>query len=95
MTDSTWRKSGFSGSHGANCVELRWRTSSFTNSDCGNCVELAWRKSSFSGSSGGNCVELAHDAPSVQLRDTKNRAAGTLVLGATAWRGLLNFTRVT
>jgi hypothetical protein len=42
MTDSTWRKSSFSGAEG-NCVEVsdpRWRTSSFSAPD-GNCVEVA------------------------------------------------------
>lgn len=45
-----------------------------------------WRKSSYSGNGGGNCVEVGHDTGRVLVRDTKNRAGGTLSVPADAWR---------
>jgi len=57
--------------------EVTWRkaTLSFAN---GNCVEAAgeWAKSSYSGAN-GSCVEVATGG-CVAIRDTKNRAGGTL-----------------
>jgi Domain of unknown function (DUF397) len=45
----------------------------------------AWRKSSYSGGSGGNCVEIADAANAVIVRDTRDRASGTLTFTAGAW----------
>jgi len=72
-------------------TELNWRKSSFTLED--NCVEAAWTKSSFSKLN--DCVELGACtcAEKLRVRDTKNRAGGTLTVGRTAWSGLLGFAR--
>jgi len=49
----------------------------------------AWRKSSYSGDgSNGNCVEVAFVGPAIALRDSKNPAAGALVLPQQAWTAL-------
>ena len=45
-----------------------------------------WRKSSYSGGNGGNCVEIAATGPAIMVRDTKDRAGGTLTIGRDAWR---------
>jgi hypothetical protein len=46
----------------------------------------AWRKSSYSGGSGGDCVEVADAASAVMVRDTTNRAGGTLAFTSGAWQ---------
>ena len=53
---------------------------------------LAWRKSTRSTINGenGNCVEVAFAGPVVALRDSKNRAAGTLALPAAAFTALVH-----
>lgn len=48
-----------------------------------------WRKSSYSGSQGDNCVEVRPTIDAVAVRDTKNRAAGMLVVTAAAWSRFL------
>ncbi|MFD0969559.1 DUF397 domain-containing protein [Plantactinospora endophytica] len=54
---------------------------------------LRWRKSSRSGAQGGDCVEVADNVAGVVLvRDSKDRAAGTLRFTPDAWRA---FVRVT
>jgi hypothetical protein len=35
-----WKTSSYSGSSGANCVEVGWKTSSYSGSSDGNCVEV-------------------------------------------------------
>ncbi|HEX7659039.1 MAG TPA: DUF397 domain-containing protein [Pseudonocardiaceae bacterium] len=46
-----------------------------------------WRKSSYSADNGGNCVEVGLPGPEAFLvRDTKNRAGGTLAFGPEAWQ---------
>ncbi len=45
---------------------------------------MDWRKSSYSGAQ-GSCVELASDNGAVLVRDTTNRAGGTLGFTAEAW----------
>jgi hypothetical protein len=48
--------------------------------------DQAWRKSTYSGGNGGECVEVA-DAPDfVSVRDTANRAGGTLEFSAAVWQ---------
>jgi hypothetical protein len=51
-----------------------------------------WRKSSYSGSNGGNCVEVA-TAKGVAVRDTADRAGGTLIFTAEAWQAFLGMLR--
>jgi hypothetical protein len=81
-----WRKSSYSG-NGNNCVEVAvWRKSSYSGN--GNeCVEVAsWRKATYSGN-GGNCVEAGvADDGVILVRDTTDRAGGTLTFPAAAWR---------
>ena len=48
-------------------------------------TERAWRKSSYSGSE-ANCVEVVDSTDIVLVRDTTDRAGGTLEFGAAAWR---------
>jgi hypothetical protein len=43
-----------------------------------------WRKSSFSNANGGDCVEVA-SGNGVMVRDTANRAGGTLEFGTETW----------
>ena len=51
--------------------------------------DMKWRKSSYS-QNGGQCVETASDTGNVLVRDTTNRAGGTLSFDAAAWA---KFTR--
>lgn len=49
-----------------------------------------WRKATYSGNNGGACVETANAGSSaagtgVAVRDTTNRAGGTLIIPAPAW----------
>jgi hypothetical protein len=62
-----------------------WRKSSFSNNG-GDCVEVAtWRKASHS-TKGGQCVEAGvAEAGRVLVRDTTDRAGGTLSFPASAW----------
>ncbi|MER7927542.1 DUF397 domain-containing protein [Streptomyces sp. NPDC096057] len=46
---------------------------------------VTWQKSSYSNTDGGNCVEVAPNLPLVPVRDSKNPAHGTLLLGVDAW----------
>jgi hypothetical protein len=69
-------------------VELRgWRKSSYSGSQT-NCVEVAWRKSSHSGSQ-TECVEVAVAPELVDVRDTKDRDGGTLLIPAAAWQAFV------
>jgi Domain of unknown function (DUF397) len=43
-----------------------------------------WRVSRYSGTN-GNCVEVADESGMVQVRDTKNREAGSVAFTADAW----------
>lgn len=53
-----------------------------------------WRKSTKSGNNGGSCVEVADNLPGVVLvRDTKDRAGGTLHLTPSSWRSFVNFAK--
>ncbi|WP_020669323.1 DUF397 domain-containing protein [Amycolatopsis nigrescens] len=50
-----------------------------------------WRKSSFSGSNEySSCVEVAFLERAVAVRDSKDPAAGALLLSAAAWRSALD-----
>ena len=44
-----------------------------------------WRKSSYSGN-GGECVEAADASGMVLVRDSTNRASGTLEFSAAVWQ---------
>ncbi|MCR6484311.1 DUF397 domain-containing protein [Amycolatopsis sp. OK19-0408] len=52
---------------------------------------MMWRKSSYSGIQ-TNCVEVALGKVS-RVRDTKDRAGGTLALDAAAWGAFLRKTK--
>lgn len=47
--------------------------------------ERPWRKSSYSGSQ-AECVEAANVPSMILVRDTANRAGGTLEFSAAAWQ---------
>jgi hypothetical protein len=57
-------------------------------------VTGVWRKSSYSSGNGGNCVEVAGVAGAVAVRDTKDRARGTLRISPSGWRGFLSAVKV-
>ena len=49
-----------------------------------------WRTSTRSSSNGGDCVEVADNLPGVVLvRDSKDRAGGTLTFTPHAWRAFV------
>ncbi|WP_234582660.1 DUF397 domain-containing protein [Micromonospora sp. MH99] len=53
-----------------------------------------WRKSTRSSSNGGACVEVADNLPSVVLvRDTKDRAGGTLAFRPVAWASFVDLVK--
>jgi hypothetical protein len=62
-----------------------WRKSSYSGNG-NNCVEVAtWRKASYS-NNGGNCVEAGvAEVGWVLVRDTTDRAGGTLSFPVSAW----------
>ncbi|MEO3929558.1 DUF397 domain-containing protein [Micromonosporaceae bacterium B7E4] len=53
-----------------------------------------WRKSSRSNGSGGACVEVADNLSGVVLvRDTKDRAGGTMAFAPGRWQAFLDFAK--
>ncbi|WP_418155519.1 DUF397 domain-containing protein [Actinoalloteichus caeruleus] len=48
-----------------------------------------WRKSNHSSSANGGCVEIGGAPGLVGIRDTKNRAGGTLVVSREAFSSFL------
>lgn len=48
-------------------------------------VASEWRRSSYSSSHGDNCVEVGSAATFVGVRDTKDRASGSLAVSRPAW----------
>ncbi|MEV6844073.1 DUF397 domain-containing protein [Actinoplanes sp. NPDC051411] len=53
-----------------------------------------WHKSTRSGGNGGDCVEVAVNLPGiVAVRDSKDRAGGTLVFTASQWAAFLDGVR--
>ncbi|MFG1803654.1 DUF397 domain-containing protein [Micromonospora carbonacea] len=56
--------------------------------------QARWRKSTRSGNNGGACVEVADNLPGVVLvRDTKDRAGGTLAFMPDAWAGFVGLAK--
>ncbi|MDW5324078.1 DUF397 domain-containing protein [Plantactinospora sp. KLBMP9567] len=57
-------------------------------------TEPTWRNSSRGGSNGGACVEVADNLSGrVLVRDTKDRAGGTLAFGPAAWQAFVNLAK--
>jgi len=57
-------------------------------------TEAAWRTSRYSGANGGQCVEVGrHGDKRVLVRDTKNRACGTLRFSPRAWRRFVGLVK--
>jgi hypothetical protein len=53
-----------------------------------------WRTATRSNTNGGECVEVADNLPGVVLvRDSKDRAGGTLTFDRRAWRAFVTATR--
>jgi hypothetical protein len=53
-----------------------------------------WHKSTRSGGNGGDCVEVAVNLPGiVAVRDSKDRAGGTLVFTSAQWAVFLDGVR--
>ncbi|MQY03444.1 DUF397 domain-containing protein [Actinomadura macrotermitis] len=52
-----------------------------------------WRKASYSGGEHGGCVEAGSDRGQVGIRDTTNRAGGSIVIEAERFRGILEAVR--
>lgn len=48
-----------------------------------------WRKSSYSSGGNGNCVEVGFGA-AIGVRDTKDRAGGTLEFDRPAWTAFVH-----
>ncbi len=70
LTGAVWRKSSYSGSNGAACVE----------------VAAVWRKSGYSSSNGGTCVEVASTETAVAVRDSKDPDGPRLAFPAGQWQ---------
>ncbi|MCU1687492.1 MAG: hypothetical protein JWQ81_8231 [Amycolatopsis sp.] len=51
-------------------------------------MTFTWRKSSYSADQ-GECVEVAKAPADVHVRDTKDRASGSLTFGPASWRTFL------
>ncbi|MFY1687711.1 DUF397 domain-containing protein [Plantactinospora sp. WMMB782] len=53
-----------------------------------------WRTATRSSNNGGDCVEVADNLPGrVFVRDSKDRAGGTLSFGPDAWRAFVGLAR--
>lgn len=58
-------------------------------------TELAWFKSSYSSNDGPDCVEVAISpahAPTIRVRDSKNKDGARLAFTAEVWADFLEFT---
>ncbi|MEV4724325.1 DUF397 domain-containing protein [Micromonospora humida] len=56
-------------------------------------TEARWRTATRSSSNGGDCVEVADNLPGrVLVRDSKDRAGGTLSFTPDAWRAFVAAT---
>jgi len=54
---------------------------------------LTWRKSSYSGPRDVCCVEIAFAGADTAVRDSKNPAGGSLLVGESSWRRFLTAAR--
>ena len=52
--------------------------------------EPAWRVATYTGGNGGNCVEVGDADHAILIRDSKDRAAGTLTFTAATWQSFTN-----
>ncbi|MER5333032.1 DUF397 domain-containing protein [Micromonospora sp. NPDC002717] len=53
-------------------------------------TEARWRTATRSSNNGGNCVEVADNLPGrVLVRDSKDRAGGTLSFAPDVWRAFV------
>ncbi|MGJ7907258.1 DUF397 domain-containing protein [Actinopolyspora sp. H202] len=52
-----------------------------------------WFVSSYSGGNNNSCVEVRFTGHGTEVRDTKNRAAGTLAFGMNRWSAFLRALR--
>ncbi|QUQ71816.1 DUF397 domain-containing protein [Kutzneria sp. CA-103260] len=52
-------------------------------------ADLTWRKSSYSGPRDVCCVEIAFAGADTAVRDSKNPAGGSLLVGESSWRRFL------
>ncbi|GGS05337.1 toxin [Streptomyces aureoverticillatus] len=75
---------------------LTWTKSSYSGNDDADCVEVAleWFKSSYSSNDGPDCVEvaIAPTAPTVHVRDSKNKNGARLTVTDAAWTEFVAFT---
>ncbi|MEU1810270.1 DUF397 domain-containing protein [Micromonospora sp. WMMD1076] len=59
-----------------------------------NSTAPQWRTATYSSTNGGSCVEVADNLAGVVLiRDTKDRAGGTLAFGPAAWQGFVDLAK--
>jgi hypothetical protein len=57
-------------------------------------TDARWRTATRSSNNGGECVEVADNLPGrVLVRDSKDRAGGTLSFTPAAWRAFVAATR--
>lgn len=69
--------------------EPAWRVATYTGAN-GDCVEVAsWRVATYTGAN-GNCVEVGDADSAILVRDTKDRAGGTLTFMAATWQSFTN-----
>lgn len=52
-------------------------------------LRLTWRTSSYSNADNGACVEAAYPLSVTAVRDSKDRASGSIVAMPNAWHALL------
>ncbi|WP_051717164.1 DUF397 domain-containing protein [Streptomyces megasporus] len=60
-----------------------------TEQGIGTTAAPKWFKSSYSGNQGGNCVEVATGSDAVRVRDSKDKAGGTLAFTPAAWNAFV------
>ncbi len=65
-----------------------WQKASYSNPNQ-SCVEVGWQKASYSNPDKA-CVEVNLTGAAVGVRDTKNRAAGSLAFPPGAWARFLS-----
>ena len=53
----------------------------------------AWRVATYTGGSSGNCVEVGDTPLAILVRDSKDRAGGTLAFTTATWQSFTNSLR--